>query len=151
MEQRSTTGPPRRHGLPWSASLRVSGGSQGPRIARVAIASVLKERLEDRPFADVQLVVSELVTNSVQHARVGPDRAITIDVLLLRDRVRLTVVDPGPPLTLRRSETEFGQPHGLGFRFLERLSNSCGVAKAGNGVTRVWAEILTAANNDRGA
>ena len=110
--------------MPWSASLRVEGGLTGPRSARAAIACALKDRLEDQPLTDVQLVVSELVTNSVRHAGSGHEYAITIDVLVLRDRVRVTVVDPGSPAPLRVAESELGEPGDLGLRLVERLSNS---------------------------
>ncbi len=116
----------------------------GPRSARGAIACALNDRLEDQPLADVQLIVSELVTNSVRHAGLTHDHAITIDVLVLRDRVRVTVVDPGSP-ALRVPERELSEPGGLGLRLVERLSNSWGIAKDGSGLTRVWAELITVA------
>jgi len=142
VEQGSTPIPGPNRRVPWSASLRVEGGVTGPRSARGAIACALNDRLEDQPLADVQLIVSELVTNSVRHAGLAHDHAITIDVLVLRDRVRVTVVDPGSPAPLRVAESELGEPGDLGLRLVERLSNSWGVAKDGSGLTRVWAELI---------
>jgi len=49
---------------------------------------------------------------------------IIIDVLVLRDRVRVTVVDPGSPAPPRVAERDFGEPGGLELRLVERLSNS---------------------------
>ena len=144
MEQGSTPIPGPNRRVPWSASLRVEGGVTGPRSARGAIACALNDRLEDQPLADVQLIVSELITNSVRHAGLAHDHAITIDVLVLRDRVRVTVVDPRSP-ALRVAESEMSEPGGLGLRLVERLSNSWGVAKDGSGLTRVWAELMTVA------
>lgn len=126
-------------------SIRIAGGPTAPRAARLLITSLLGGRLGERQLADLQLIVSELVTNSVRHAKVGRDGAIMVDVLLLRNRVRLAVADPGSKLLPRVTARRASEPGGLGLSLVEQLSSSWGVAKDGSGVTRVWSELsLTA-------
>ncbi len=48
------------------------------------------ERLDD-----VQLVVSELVTNSVRHAGLSPDDRISLSIAVSTESVRGRVCDPG--------------------------------------------------------
>jgi anti-sigma regulatory factor (Ser/Thr protein kinase) len=126
-------------------SIRIAGGPTAPRAARLAVTSLLRGRLGERQLADVRLIVSELVTNSVRHAGVGRDGAIVVDVLLVRNRIRLAVADPGSTLLPRVTESTEGGPRRLGLPLVEQLSSSWGVARDGSGVTRVWSELpLTA-------
>jgi anti-sigma regulatory factor (Ser/Thr protein kinase) len=120
-------------------SLRVRGGPSAPRSVRVALAGLLDGRLSKEQLSDAELVVSELVTNSVQHAAVGDGQIIGVDLLLLRDRLRLSVVDPGSSLLPRLVRGDGACR--LGLALVAELSTSCGVARDGAGVTRVWSEL----------
>jgi anti-sigma regulatory factor (Ser/Thr protein kinase) len=106
----------------------------------VALAGLLDGRLTKEQLFDAVLVVSELVTNSVQHAAVGSGQVIGIDLVLLRDRLRLSVVDPGSSLLPRLVPGDGSSRLGLGL--VAKLSTSCGVARDGAGVTRVWSELV---------
>jgi two-component sensor histidine kinase len=82
----------------------------------------------------VKLAVSELVTNSVEHARLGPD-----DYIELRARVdeagavRVEVRDPGPG-------PPPGPSYGLGWRTVARVADRWGVLRDANG-SCVWFEL----------
>ena len=83
---------------------------------------------------DVKLIVSELVTNGVEHADLcGSDR---IEVWAAIDRggaLRVEVRDPGPgPPADARS--------GMGWRILERVADRWGVEHR-DGQARVWFEL----------
>jgi serine/threonine-protein kinase RsbW len=132
---------PRAHGTGRRTSIRIAGGPAAPRAARLAVTSLLRGRLGERQLADVRLIVSELVTNSVRHAGVGRDGSIMVDVLLVRNRIRLAVADPGSTLLPRVGGPSESEPRGLGLPLVERLSSSWGVARDGSGVTRVWSEL----------
>jgi serine/threonine-protein kinase RsbW len=149
----SDSPPPPYRGPPWSdgspavlsESFRVRGGAKAPRTARLAVRSLLEERVADRQLRDVELIVSELVTNSVRHAGVDLGGSLTVGVLLIDDRLRLCVGDAGSSLLPRRREREATTPGGLGLPLVEQLSSSWGVARDGSGATRVWSEVAVSA------
>jgi two-component sensor histidine kinase len=122
-------------------SLRLAGGAGAPRQARAVALAALGDFLSAAAALDVALVVSELVTNSVQHAAVGPTQRLGIEVGVLGDRVLIAVSDDGsrsvPHLTRREPEA----PEGLGLLLVHRLARSWAVARDGTGGTRVWCEL----------
>ena len=74
-----------------SISLPLHGGTGAPFRARRSVLSQLGGQLAETGAADVALIVSELVTNSVLHANVGPDQTLTVECTALPDRLRITV------------------------------------------------------------
>ncbi|MDQ3630847.1 MAG: ATP-binding protein, partial [Actinomycetota bacterium] len=87
---------------------------------------------------DVQLVVSELVTNAVQH---GPRQGIRVELELYgRDQVRGEIIDQGAAgaPAIRRAERD---RENLGLRVVDELTASWG-ARAGS--THVWFELGSA-------
>lgn len=85
--------------------------------------------------ADVELLVSELVTNAIAHTDSDPRLAIDIR----RDRIRIEVYDgdPNPPVERHSRPTD---PGGRGLRFVRELSNQWGYAPSGTGKV-VWLDI----------
>jgi anti-sigma regulatory factor (Ser/Thr protein kinase) len=118
------------------ASFDLPGGPAAPRAARQTITDQLHAQLTERDLFDAQLVVSELVTNSVQQCGAGLGEDVVLDVLLVRDRLRLAVVASGA----KQPRQVVGRA-GLSWPVAERLSSSCGVAIDGCGVTRFWSEL----------
>jgi len=91
----------------------------------------------DQPLlADVQLIVSELVTNAVLHASSEP----RLEVHLLPDRIRIEAHDDDSTMPVVR-ELDPGQAGGLGLHLVARLSSRWGVETRpnGKGVGRVRA------------
>jgi len=121
--------------------LRVPGGLSAPGRAREAVLSHLDLPTDDRCAGDIALLVSELVTNAVRHAGVGPEGEILIRVLVLEGRLRLCVQDPGSSSIPRLAEPDPERPGGMGLFIVKQLSSSWGVAKTGAGTTNVWCEI----------
>jgi anti-sigma regulatory factor (Ser/Thr protein kinase) len=104
----------------------------------------------DRTVAsDAELIVSELVTNSVRHASVGSDQLVTVHLVLLGDYLRITVTDPGsdfePHLTVDSADGLGG--HGL--RLVEQLSTAWGVGRDAVGATQVWCDLVLGPGRDR--
>jgi anti-sigma regulatory factor (Ser/Thr protein kinase) len=88
---------------------------------------------------DIELLVSELVTNAVLHAR--SDARVTIE--LLDDRVRVTVADASPIVPRLR---DYGPAAvtGRGMLLVDRLSDQWGVDVDDGAGKRVWFELPVA-------
>lgn len=114
-------------------SLSLAPDASAPSRARTSLRA-LSLGLEAHVLRDVQLVVSELVSNAVEH---GPREGIRVDLQLVGpNHVRGEIVDQGAngaPAILR----DDGEDH-LGLRIVERLTTSWGV-RAGS--THVWFEL----------
>ena len=84
--------------------LTINGGHSAPVRARIALRAFngsLGERRED-----VQLLISELVTNAVRHSRA---QRITVRASTVRSiGVRLSIVDDGRGITRERTTGGFG-------------------------------------------
>jgi serine/threonine-protein kinase RsbW len=85
------------------------------------------------------LLMSELVTNAVKHAR---SRAVRVTVTRLgQDRVRIAVVDKSRELPVRQSPAE-NEVGGRGLIIVEALSDRWGIDPLAWG-KRVWCELTS--------
>ena len=121
--------------------MRIAGGDDAPTRARRSVHAQLAEHIPATTAADAALLVSELVTNSVIHANVGPRRALTVEVTTLDDRVRIAVTDPGSGRRPRLFSSDPDTPGGLGLLLVDKLSETWGVWQD-LGPTCVWCELL---------
>jgi two-component sensor histidine kinase len=122
-----------------SVSLRLPRGPEAPRRARAEVIARFRDRLDDAVVYDVALVVSELVTNSVNHPGPGPERELGVDVGVVGDHVLIAVSDRGAQIIPRRDRRSRGEQ--LGLQLVDRLAGSWGVARDGVGRTQVWCEL----------
>src|SRR6201999_1145695 len=76
-------------------SFELAGGPYAVTASRLAIAG-LDDKLDPNVLFDMRLLVSELVTNCVKHARIGPEESIELRVGIADDKVRVSVRDDGP-------------------------------------------------------
>src|SRR5204862_7440382 len=76
-------------------SFELAGGPYAVTAARLALAD-LDSALDPSTAFDVRLLVSELVTNSVQHASIGAQDSIRLTVEIRGGIVRVQVFDEGP-------------------------------------------------------
>lgn len=83
----------------------------------------------------VTLLVSELVTNAVVHARAEPDLA----VVLLADRIRVEVTDDAPGEPSVRDPGDVDES-GRGMALVDALASAWGVTQRGGHKT-VWFEV----------
>lgn len=115
-------------------SLTLAPDATAPSRARTSIRA-LSLGLSPHVLCDLQLVVSELVTNAVQH---GPREGIRVELELReRDQVRGEIVDrgvAGAPAILRAER----DTDNLGLRVVDELTTSWGVHA---GSTHVWFEL----------
>jgi anti-sigma regulatory factor (Ser/Thr protein kinase) len=115
--------------------------ADAPASARQAIEG-LEPVVGPGVFEETSLLVSELVTNSVRHARLRPDQVIRLQVRADRSRIHVAVIDEGPGF----DPDEVGSPGvfdgGWGLQLLRQLAQRWGVGHDGG--TVVWFELTTA-------
>lgn len=87
-----------------------------------------------------ELLVSEVVTNSVRHASFGPDECIRVVVHGGRKSARIEVEDPGPGFDPRPTRPASRLETGWGIYLVDRIARRWGVDRGG-GRARVWFEL----------
>jgi signal transduction histidine kinase len=111
--------------------LELKGGIEAPAKARAVLASIPDLSGVD---GSVALLVSELVTNSVQHAAAD---VIELDVFASSDTVRVEVRDRGPGHDA--FATPATQDGGIGLYLVDKLADRWGVET--QGATLIWFEM----------
>jgi two-component sensor histidine kinase len=107
-----------------------------PEAAGAARRLLVREGLDPDLDHTVCLLVSEVVTNSIRHAGMGPDDRIVLAARLGHNFARIEVRDSGPGF---EADVRHGSP-GFGLRMLDMLASRWGVDTDGSG-TRVWFEV----------
>jgi DNA-binding NarL/FixJ family response regulator len=117
------------------AKAHLGVNDQAARLARRFVTRAL-ERWEVQSELDVvELLVSELVTNSILHARSDVD----VSVSVVADRIRVTVFDSSRDPLVRREATP-DDPSGRGLLMLDALALDWGTEFAPGG-KNVWFEL----------
>jgi two-component sensor histidine kinase len=126
---------------PPPVSLLIPGGPGAARQARHAVLERLGEHVSATVANDLGVVISELATNSVVHAEVGPGRYLRVTVGVLDDCLLITVGDRGSLTVPRLRVSGDDEAEALGLRLVDRLARSWGVVRDGTGRTQVWCEL----------
>ncbi|MFE6709804.1 ATP-binding protein [Streptomyces sp. NPDC057695] len=108
--------------LPWD--------TRSPAVARRSAARWLESVAYPRT-ADAVLVVSELVTNAVRHAR-GPSRLVLTDDGECLD---IALTDYSEDMPDVHQPTDFDRPGGFGLKIMQRLGDSVRVVPRIGGKT----------------
>jgi anti-sigma regulatory factor (Ser/Thr protein kinase) len=87
------------------------------------------------------VVVSEIVTNALIHAQLGPRDHVGIEVTPLEERVRVTVRHRGERFTAIPRARETGQIGGWGLQLVQALSDAWGVEDVDSHGVLVWFEM----------
>jgi anti-sigma regulatory factor (Ser/Thr protein kinase) len=122
--------------------MQIRGGADAPWRARMSVLARLDGQVDRTRAMDAALIVSELVTNSVLHANVGQGQAVTVELMTLEDRLRISVIDPGTRLEPRMLPRDPDTPGHFGLHLVDALSVAWGVAGESVGTTSVWCELL---------
>ena len=123
-----------------SIAVELEPGPKCPGEARAAL-SPLAEALPSQVYLDACLLVSELVTNSVRHARLRPHDPIRLQVRVSDRLLRVEVSDPGEGFGANVPEPVAARgPGGWGLFLTERLADRWGVDRE-SGWTTVWLEV----------
>jgi len=117
----------------------VPAGVHAPAAARSAVAGWLAGRVSERVLDDALLLVSELVSNSLQHARLAADTPLRVSAALLPGVVRIEVGDPGSAGRVVGRTPDPGNGGGYGLHLVELLTTRWGVDRSSG--TRVWFEL----------
>jgi anti-sigma regulatory factor (Ser/Thr protein kinase) len=111
-------------------SRRFNGGALAARRARRAVRDELEGEVPAALLGDVELLVSELCTNSVRHGGSGDDGELAVDTELLDRGVRVQVWDNGDGFEEHTPAVPpRGQPGGYGLLLLDRVSDRWGVRR----------------------
>jgi anti-sigma regulatory factor (Ser/Thr protein kinase) len=117
---------------------------QAPSAARFVVADFLSDRLSTRMVETAQLIISELVSNSLRHNTAPRDQAVVVRVASDRETWRLEVEDPGGEGVLA-PDPERAAAGRLGMNLVQSLSECWGVEHAADRGTRAWAYLPRAA------
>lgn len=119
---------------------RLPVAPDAPTQARRFLAARIGTRVEPVLLADIQLVLSELVTNSVRHAGLGDRDTIELRITIDPQTVRIDVTDTGRGLRLEPTRDRSpDRASGWGLFLVDRIADRWGVD--GHHGTRVWAEF----------
>lgn len=113
--------------------------ARAPAAARHALEGI-RTRLDRRAFDETVLLVSELVTNSVLHARLSDEEVIDLRVRVDPERIRVDVTDAGPGFDPALAAPARDLESGWGLTLLDRMAARWGVRR--NHGTTVWFEIM---------
>jgi anti-sigma regulatory factor (Ser/Thr protein kinase) len=111
---------------------------QAPALARRALRD-LEGKVDASVLPDLNLLVSELITNSVKYGGDGPVR---LQVTADGERIRAEIIDQGAGFTPVARNDDLHKVGGWGLHLVEQLTTEWGTYE---GSTHVWFEIdLTA-------
>ena len=100
----------------------------------------LTSHLPARRRRDVELLVSELVTNAVRHAGLGAEEEIRLRAGVASGIMRVEVHDPGRGFEPRQPRPDPARASGWGLFLVAELADRWGVEREEPG-TRVWFEL----------
>jgi anti-sigma regulatory factor (Ser/Thr protein kinase) len=110
-----------------------------PRAARRALHG-LRGRIDGDVLERGVLVVTELVTNSVRHARLAAGQHIEMRISARRDLLRVEVADDGNGFEPRPTRPGPGRPQsGWGYWIIDQLADRWGIDISQS--SRVWCEF----------
>src|SRR3954447_24720690 len=104
---------------------RFRGGPAAAKRARRAVRESLGAELSERTLGDVELLVSELATNSVRHAGCSEQDELAMEADVSEDRVRGRLFDRGRGFaseSVPRRPSQEGSG-GYGLVLLDRLAD----------------------------
>ena len=134
-----TDAQPMTRGEPAEAAIPL--GVDAPGVARSVVAQWLGGQVAPPVLETAQLVVSELVTNSVRHSGLPDGEDLVVRVSLWAGRCRVEVEDPGCAGTIEPEPGDPDEAAWTGLHVVRALSERWGVVRAAGGPTRVWAQL----------
>ena len=89
---------------------------------------------------DAALVMSELLSNAIRHARPLPGRMIRVAWTLSNESLRVSVSDGGGPTRPRAGHPSLSSLGGRGLAIVDHLCSNWGIRSCDGGMT-VWAVL----------
>jgi anti-sigma regulatory factor (Ser/Thr protein kinase) len=121
----------------WSHATLLRAHPDSASTARDFVSVYLRAHGFEYLVDDVQLVVSELATNAVNHAKTP----FTLTLCLREGLIHLDLADEGDGLPVVATPTE-QDTNGRGLMLVERLSDEWGSTRRGDGTKNVWASFV---------
>ena len=118
--------------------VRYDAEADSPRLARWWLADLLRRHHLEHDLHDAVLLVSELATNAVAHAKSSFEVVVAADAQHLR--VEVCDADPGIPQV---QWVPAGATSGRGILIVETLAEAWGVTPQEGGGKAVWFELPT--------
>ena len=120
----------------------LAAGLDAPAAARAAVTDWMAGHMGGAMLTDAQLLVSELVANSVRHSGAAADAVLAVRAHVSADVLVLEVHDQGTGGSIRRRAPDMQAGGGFGLNVVETLSRRWGVNRDAG--TRVWVELAFA-------
>ena len=141
--ERPTRSQPSSAGRSRDASRTVRVPWRATSVAQIRKALVDDLEARDVPVAvidEAEIVVSELVSNAIRHARPLADGNLRVHWKVKGGVVEVEVTDGGSDSTPRPAPRTIWAPSGRGLRIVRSLAHEWGVTEDRNGST-VWASL----------
>jgi serine/threonine-protein kinase RsbW len=119
----------------------LAAARDAPAAARAAVSAWMAGHVSETMLADAQLLVAELVANSVRHADAPADAGVSVRAHVRADVLCLEVEDRGSTGSIARRAPDLQHGGGFGLNLVEMLSAQWGVNVNRDAGTRVWAEL----------
>jgi anti-sigma regulatory factor (Ser/Thr protein kinase) len=126
-------------GLGTDFTFEVRGGPDAAVAARQAVPAS-NGALPASVRAEVLLLVTELVTNAVRHAGVGPEQPVRVGLRWSPEGVRVEVTDPGSGFARVHPRANGDESGGWGLLLVDRIADRWGAWPTASG-TCVWFEV----------
>ena len=123
--------------------LMVALDARAPGAARAFVVERLERQVVLQVLESAQLVVSELVTNSLRHGGV-PGGQVVVSVELMSELFRVGVHDSGSDAVIAVHPPDFDNGGGFGLNLVQMLSERWGVERLAAGGSKVWAQLSRA-------
>jgi anti-sigma regulatory factor (Ser/Thr protein kinase) len=122
------------------AEIALPAGSSAPGAARTVVRHCLSGLTAHRILHDAELLVSELVTNSVVHGELGAGDTVLVTIYVAADALRFEIDNPGTAGAVARTRP-VQQPRigGFGLELVQLLAARWGVSR--NRSTTIWFEL----------
>jgi serine/threonine-protein kinase RsbW len=121
--------------------VRFALDANAPAAARSAVADFLADRVAPVVLDDAQLLVTELVTNSVRHSGMPATADVIVRVEITPAIVLLDVEDPGRGGAIAPHPPDAETGGGFGLNIVHALSDRWGIEHAAHEGTQVWAQL----------
>ncbi len=124
---------PRTIKVPWARSATAE-------TRRIVVADLEARDINPETVGDTEIVVSELITNALQHARPLSDGTVRVHWKVKAGVVEVEVTDGGSLSTPRPAPESLWASTGRGLRIVRSLAHEWGVSDERGGRT-VWATL----------
>lgn len=122
-------------------TLRMGWSAQAaPRVRRAVVEDLRSQGVSEQVVDEAEIVVAELVSNALRHARPLSDGALRVRWKIKGGVVEVEVSDGGGPSTPRPAPQALWSTSGRGLRIVRSLAHEWGVAEEKTGRT-VWASL----------